>query len=1043
MNLFKRKYTFTLIYTLLVLFGWLSFRQLAVEQLPNTDLPSVTVSYRWGRSSPEVMEQEITRKVEQIASRLPGIQDIRSSSQEGSARVTVTFQKNININLVQLEWAEQLKVLETSLPTEIRRGEMTRSVPDEVKGQQSFITYSVSGPISGYALKNLAQQQLVLPLSGITGLAKINLNGIQDPVLRFSYSAQEWNNLGLSIGSVLSELSQQFEWIGAGAIRMNGNRITLVSKPKSSELSELRKWPIKTRGDKWFTLDDLAQITIEDYPATYLRRINGQTALTIDFVKESGADALNLAELIHSAVAEIQKDLPEGVILRKEKDSTEKIRDEINALGEQSINSVLFVFILLLLIIRAIKAPILIVSNILFSLFFAFIGLQLLGQTLNTFTMAALTISIGMLVDNAIVVYDHLEKKIKASTIQEKREEILRELTVVVVPVIGNTLTTVGIFLPLLFSIPSLRYFLEPFGLALGLALIGSVLVSLSWIPFLFYYLPIKPKKKRKRKKQSWLKGLAIFWSIRYKLRWVILTAFVFTIGIPIYLLPDIKQEEQTDEISWLDYLRVNKEDISTYIGGVGYRFYRDISFGEPWKMPESESIYVNIKTPVGTPLEELDKIAKQFERVAEPFLTFMNYSESYIDEKNGAYLNFVFDKESVYIPQPYVLKGELMYLAARTGNSTISVSGFGDGFSNGGYSSGNSVSFEMTGFTYEALKNAAEELKLRLEQNSRVRDVDINKSGFWGRDDLFHYVMELDEQKMMQFGIKKASILAEIRSDVQPEAFYGRVIYDSKPVYIQAVNTDVSDRKDLFMNQLRLIDGVWIRLSELTKLEKEKTLARIDRTNQQYSRTISFEYLGSWEMGKKFQKEVVETVVLPVGIKLSIPDFWSRFRVNKTDESKNRWYVFAGSLVIVFLILAGLLNHFREALFTLSFVALGFLGVAWLSLEFDLQFGRGAYAGILLLGGVIVNNGLLLYHEQLGLKEKGIFGFRNALYVLRYKLRSVWLTSLTTIAGLLPLLIWSDDIFWSGMAFVVCAGMGFSTVMISLFWGTWVRGER
>ena len=210
--------------------------------------------------------------------------------------------KKLSYISAELEWAEQLKVLETSLPTEIRRGEMTRSVPDEVKGQQSFITYSVSGPISGYALKNLAQQQLVLPLSGITGLAKINLNGIQDPVLRFSYSAQEWNNLGLSIGAVLSELSQQFEWIGAGAIRMNGNRITLVSKPKSSELNELRKWPIKTRGDKWFTLDDLAQITIEDYPSTYLRRINGQTALTIDFVKESGADALKLAELIHSSV---------------------------------------------------------------------------------------------------------------------------------------------------------------------------------------------------------------------------------------------------------------------------------------------------------------------------------------------------------------------------------------------------------------------------------------------------------------------------------------------------------------------------------------------------------------------------------------------------------------------------------------------------------------------------------------------------------------------------------------------------------------------
>lgn len=1032
-----RRYAFTLFYALLMLFGWLAFRGLAVEQLPNAELPSITVSYSWGRTSPEVMEQEITRKVEQIASRLPGVQEITSRSAEGSSSVSVTFQKSVSINLAQIEWTENLKALDSTLPLEVRRNEMSRSVPDEIKGMQSFISYSVSGPYSAYTLKEIAEERIKLPLSGLDGLAKISLNGVLEPVLSIRYKANLWSQLGLQIGNVASELSQRFQWQGAGMWRISGEEFALLAKPMPAQLDSIRAFSVKIGKNRWTSLGDIAEIVIEDYPSTYIRRINGEQALTVEFVKETGSDALSLAETIHSNMTRIQSGLPEGIILRLEKDATEQIRNEINSLTEQALYSIGFVFILLLVMIRRIRAPILILSNILFSLLFACIGMSILGETLNTFTMAALTISIGMLVDNAIVVYEHLEKKILPNS-KNLKQEIIHESVQVIIPVFGNTLTTIGIFLPLIFSIPSLRYFLEPFGIALGFALLGSVIISMTWIPFLFQFMRVQESNKKLKRitpMRFWMK----FWLIRYRLRWVITAIFILLIGFPTYLIPDLKDAPR-EEASFRMFVEEIKPFLNEYLGGLGYRFYNNISFNEPWKGSDSENLSVSIRTPVGTPIQELDKIAKVFEKVAKPFQASMKYSESYLNESSGAYLTFVFDKEALFAPEPYMLKGELMYLAARTGNSSISVFGFGDGFSNSGFGGGNEISLELTGYNYEELQETAELLKRELEKNSRVRNVDINQTSDFWRDDLFHYVMKLDNQKLMQLGINRAQLLAEIRADVSPDGFYGRITYDHKPMFVRAVNVDASARKEDFMQELRLINGVMIRLNEVSTMEKEKTLAKINRKNQQYSRMISFEFLSSWERGRTYQKELVAQFMTPIGIKLQIPDYWSRFRVDQKDETSNRWYVFVGSLVIVLLILAGLLNRWKPAFATMNFVVLGFLGVIWTALHFDLAFGRGAYAGILLLGGVIVNNGLLLYHERLSLEEKGVRGLRNGLYVMQTKLRSIWLTTLTTIAGLIPLLIWSTDPFWSGMALIVCAGMGFSTLMITLFWGCFTK---
>lgn len=1038
-QILSRRYAFTLFYVLICVTGWLSFRHLAVEQMPNVQLPSLTANYSWGRTSPEVMEQEITRSLEQTATRLRGVQSITSRSAEGSSSVTVTFQKNVNVDLVQLEWLEYLKVLDQSFPIEVRRGVMSRSVPEEVEGLQTFITYSLYGPYSAFFLKDEAERHIKLPLSGLDGLDKITITGVTEPVLTVSYSASQWSRLGISPNQVISELRERFKWMGSGSISIQGEQFSIVSKPLEANLDSIRAYPVMVNKNLSKPLGEIAFVEIEDYPQRFIRRINGNTALSINFVKESGADAIGLAEEIHSRMTKMASLLPKDSELRLQQDATEEIRKEIDSLADQSLFSVGFVFLLLLLVIRRIQSPIIIITNILFSLLIAMTGLYLVGQSLNTFTMAALTISIGMLVDNAIVVYDHLEKHIAGKSVLLRNAIIASEMKAVLVPVLGNTLTTIGIFLPLIYSIPSLRYFLEPFGLALGFALIGSVIISLTWMPFLFQWLRLSKRKKLLNISGLLRRWLYHFWYWRHRLRWIIMVLLLYTIGLPFYLIPEYEPvagtEIETSKIGevWNEY----RPFLMKYLGGVGAIFFNDVSFSEPWQRRESESIYVSISTPIGTPLEELDKIAKVFERVAEPYKKYMLYYETILNERTGARLIFYFDKESVFIPHPYVLKGELMYLAARTGNSIISVSGFGQGFSTGGFSSGGNMRLEITGSNYDQLAEVARDIRNRLNKNRRVRDIDINDSNSWNRSDLFHYTLDIDDHKLMQKGMTKPELIYLLRDDIQPEAFAGRISFGGKPIFLKTENRDASTLKDDFMNAMRFsTKQTGFRLSELVDLEREKTMTTITRENQLYSRIISFEYLGSFLNGRDYQNSFVEMYPVPVGVTIQVPNFWARFNIDKSEENQQRWYLLFGSVFVVFLILAGFLNNFGQALKIIGYVLLGFLGVAILAIYWDLMFGRGAYAGSLLLGGVIVNNGLLLFHQSNRFsKDYGMIGYRNYYWTLKAKLRSVWLTTLTTIAGLMPLLIWSSDSFWSSLAFVVISGMTFSTLMISLLW--------
>jgi multidrug efflux pump subunit AcrB len=248
------------------------------------------------------------------------------------------------------------------------------------------------------------------------------------------------------------------------------------------------------------------------------------------------------------------------------------------------------VFIVLLLFIRRFRAPFVILGSILFSLLMSVSILYFIGYTLNIITLAGLTVSLGMIIDNAVVVFEQVNPGLPEE-LEQRIDHIQEQLPRALVPVLGSTFTTVGIFIPLFFAMEELQLFLVPLAVALSLTLISSVLISLSWIPYALIWLV--PHTSHSRESVLYKLKNGLFSTIRrfmmqlfvwrYKVRWLWYAALIVAIGIPLFAIETPEWEEDT---AWPEFTQIyfdNRNDIDPWIGGITYRFFNDTYFGSPW----------------------------------------------------------------------------------------------------------------------------------------------------------------------------------------------------------------------------------------------------------------------------------------------------------------------------------------------------------------------------------------------------------------------------------------------------------------------------
>lgn len=1036
-ELFRRKYLISFFYLAVCIVGWLSWKNIPVENAPELNLPSVTINYVWGSTAPEIMEQEITRKVESAANRLRDVSDISSITQEGRSTVTVQFTKNAPVEFRVLELREYLYAFEQNLPANVLPAQITRQVPDEIRDQQTFMVYSLNAGIPGRELLAFAEQSVKTKLLGLPGLADVELLGVDNPALFIEFKPEKLETYRLSNSLILSQIYTRLNWRSSGFVEAGAARYSLLIPPGYKNTADISTMKIEIPGSlKQLPLSEIAEVKIGEYPSKSISRVNGNTALTINLVKESGADALDLARSIVSVMDDITKSLPSGMDLRLQVDSTQQLRDQFGELSNQALFSALLVFVVMLLFIRKLRAPVVIVGSVFFSMLMSLTTLYLIDYTLNVITLAGLTIAIGMLIDNAVVVFEQINPGLPASR-AGRMEHIRKELPKSLVPVLGSTFTTVGIFVPLLFALDELRIFLVPLAAALTISLLSSVIIAFTWIPYALIWLTPPAKKKKSRKKRTFsgvmTRSLLLVLVWRNRLRWVFIIALIAAIGIPLHL---IKTPEWNEDTRWPEFAKIyfdNRNEIDPLIGGLSYKFKKDTYFGTPWNFYSEEAVNVSISPPQGTPLEEINKIARNFETIVKPYEDAFLYYEADISEYYGARMRFVVSPEYLYQPEPYYFLGEAMYLAARTGNVAISVSGFGQGISTGYGGSATSFNIQLSGYSYDELYELARDLERRLVQNRRVREVDINRD-YYSRSDFHQYELQFNEEKMLAMGLNRNQVISALAIDIDPMNTFGRVEFEGQEMYL----IGRSEKQDFYEQDLtdktRLTGSTSFNLSSIGSIRKEKALTSIRRNNQSYQRVVAFDFLGNYRMGDEFVKTVLEELPVPVGAKVTYGQ--SFFGFDNAADTRNLWLIALLSVLSVWMIVSALLENWTGPLFVLLTIPFSAVGIMLGALVNDIAFDKGALSGTLLCIGVVVNNAILLTHQKDMEHDDGIFGLRCWYNVFRKRMRPVLITTTTTVAGLLPIIIFGTDAFWVGLSVVVCWGLISSTTILFLMAG-------
>ena len=1068
-ELFRRKYLISMFYLAVVAVGIMVWQRIPVEMSPGVQMPSITVSYQWSRTSPEVVEQEITRRVEQQVRRLRDVERVTSVSNEGRSFVTVYFHKHAPVEFRSVELQEYLRVLEESLPPSVQPGRVSHRVPEELQEMQTFLIYSInSGEREPNELLEFTRRNIKLPMLGIRGVAGVELEGVRDPALLVDFDVPAAERLGISTTDVMRQVNERLSWRSAGYREHAGMRYSLMVPPMFEGTSDITAMPVRLPdSERQISLGDIARVTVGDYPERTARRINGNPALTIRFERETGVDALDLAETVMARMDEIEAAFPSDIHLQIERDATEDLREELAALERQAMFSLLAVFLVLLLFIRKVRAPLVILGSILFSLLLSVIMLHILGYTINVITLAGLTIALGMIIDNAVVVFEHINPRLPLAR-QARIEHVRRHLPHVLVPVIGSTLTTVGIFVPLLFAMEEVRMFLMPLGMALTLTLLASVLISLTWIPYALIWLVRMPGAQSPSPRTLWSKLasrlrfsfrsqdpsprkkrvgrtriLLGFFTWRHRLRWLIYPAMVLLIGVPLYLIPEPERGDDEDEpgrlYEWSQLYFENEDVINRYLGGIGYRFHRGVRFGEGWAAwPEYDHVIVTVQPPVGTPFEEIDKIIRQFEALTGSFEHAVTYYESQVNEQ-GAFgrLEIHFKEEYLDRPDPFRLFGQASYLAARTGNTRISVRGFGESFGTGFGGGRMQHRITLTGYSYDQLEAAAEELRRRLMRHRRVEDVDINQSQRFWRGDLYQYVLKPDDDRMTARGLSRPEVLNAVQMDINREhSPHGRIEFGGTQMYLIARNFRDREYVEDFLHAPRLTGSTVFTLADIGELTQERTLPQIRREEQMYTRVVAFDFLGPHRLAQSVADETVETFPVPPGMSVTTGhQGWFG-----EDEDRSLLLIFLMAMLSVWMIISALLERWRDPLVILLAIPLGGIGIMAGTLQHDLQFDRSAMAGALLVMGVVVNNAILLMHGKQKMRLLGVHGIRSWFNVYREKIRPVLITSCTTLAGLLPLMLLEGDGFWQTLAIVVGWGLGTSTVFLILLMGIWER---
>ena len=981
----------TMLNVLLLIVGWASFRELGVDQIPNVELPIITVTTTLRGASPEEVETSVTKPIEEIINTVEGLDELSSSSREGVAQVTATFLLSRNRDLAAQDVRDKVNSILARLPPSIDPPVVDKFEVDAVP----VLTVAVSGSRDLRELTYLADKQLKQNLETVPEVGAISLIGARARAIQVAVDVDRLRAFNLTVEDVRAALAAQNIEVPGGRVEQGTRELVLRTLGRLESVAEFDRLIVANSGGQPILLGQVATVTDGVEEPRTLARLDGENAVTLVIRKQSGSNSVKLIAALKGRMEQLRATLPPDVRLDIVRDQSRFILRNLEEVSFHLVLGMVLVALTVFFFLHDWRGTLIASIAIPVSIVATFTLMKWMGFTLNNSTMLGLTFAVGVVIDDAIVVLENIHRVMEERSCSAF-EAALAGTREIALAVVATTLSLVVIFIPLAFMKGRTGLFFSSYGWTVAFAILVSLFVSFTLTPMLASRFlrhtadpALREKKAHGGPLMRWSADLylaVLRWSLRH--RWVVMTVCGLCVGSLYWLVPASR-----------------------------FTFF---------PLDDSSEFEVVLQTPEGTSLArgaalcaEIETELKAIrvgagEQAVTATLVTLGPTSGRIGKGEG---DVTFGSIYCRLPelgsrteqtlgksrrwsQDDVMKAARRILARypdiRSGVQRIGALGSGG--------RGGDLSFNLLGPDLARLGEYSERILAVLRTNDGLADVDTTLSN--RKPEL---QVHIDREKASQFGLRVEDIAGALRTLVGGQIVGSyKEADDQYDVWLRAGQADRATVEAIDQVMLRRSPatpggrGELVQLSNFVRLEESRGPNQIDRFQRQRRVTIQANLGPDYSLGegRKAAEQAVRSLELP-------PEYSVVFvgRAKQMDETlQNFLYAFIVAVVFMYMILAAQFEHFIYPVSIMLAVPLALpFALGWM-LFLGEQLNFFAIFGLFMLVGIVKKNGILQVDYTNTLRAGGMACEEAILLANKVRLRPILMTTMLLVVSMVPI---------------------------------------
>ncbi|HKL07758.1 MAG TPA: efflux RND transporter permease subunit [Bacteroidales bacterium] len=1010
----KRKVLIAMLFAGLTMLGVISYKQLAVELYPNATLPMLFVNVGTPLEvDPKYMENQAIIPLEGAIGTLEGIEEIKSTAGQQSGSIQISYKKNTNLKYAYLKLVEKIDEVKGTLPEEFQ---VQTFKFDLEQMNNMFMTLQVRGSGGVNRVRQVTDQEIINNIKNIEGVANAEVFGGREKSIEITLHQNIGESYGITPADVRSSLNNNSKArTFVGKVSRN-NQLHFVNViAEFDDIQDINNLIVKEQGK--IKLQDIADIHYGVKKQDSYSRVNGKEAVTITLTKDSQANIIALANSVINQIEILNNELAgKDIEIVVQSNNAETMENNIDSIIQLALIGGLLAIFVLWIFLKNLRLVVAIALAIPISVYTAFNFFYAFGITINSLTLLGMALAIGMLLDNSVVVLENIyrlaAKKIHPDkAVIQGTKEVWRSI-------FAATLTTVTVFLPFVFST---NFFIGLIGKHIGVSIISTLLVSLVvallLIPMITHaFLKLRGTAKPLR-----------FEKIAYHNR---------LIQIYMVLLKTCMRKPGKTILGALLVFFI------TLLISLGISI---ISSEEA----EIKDLKLYVTMPGGTTLDNTDILIAEAEQKLEDLEEKKDILSQIYEEEAVLTISLKDDYKKIRHFSIPKIKNEIIDKVKDLSPANFSWDPPASGRRFGGSSYDDDEFGRMLGIgtqrekvvvkgqDFNKMLNQANDVKYYLEQLTSVERVDVRVP-----DNRPELLLHFDKQLMALYDIPVTSVLSELNS-FQPEFSSGARFkqgteeYDIQIKSVGYANADERDINDLKALPVRSVQGATFELQEISSFNFTEGLSTIQRTNQEKQVEVVYQFISEVQSEKDLLEparievdEIISGMTVPSGIALEV--------IHEEDNLGEFGFLLFMAFILIYMILSSVFESFTTPIVMMFSIPLAAIGsLVLLILTGTSLMNMNVLTGLLILLGIVVNNGILLIDYSRVLRRRGYTESRALMMAGLARVRPILITAITTIIALIPLALGKAEyvtLIGVPFAITIIGGLTVSTLLTLVF---------